>query len=186
MSAPEIDLYPTPTRKKLCRDIENGKVRWYWWASPWASNLADGGRKVTADVQLLQHHELVEILPLADPRDTYSLVRMTDTGRLWAGLVQPVYYEYRVEVDGECREFDRLRDVEAAAEALHNGGVDVRIEYRQVEPGVTDWVPLAWDDTLAGRLGYEPFPGCRELDHAAEGGEPKATSNASDLGGDAA
>lgn len=86
MTAPKIDLYPTPTRKKLARDIEAGKVRWYGWAKPWASNTAAGNRAVTADVQLLAHHGLAEILPLAEPADTYSLVRLTDTGRVWAGI----------------------------------------------------------------------------------------------------
>jgi hypothetical protein len=87
VSAPEKpDLYPTPARRKLARDIEAGKVRWYWWVSPWASNTADGGRKVSADVKLLAHHRLAEILSLADPRDTYSLVRLTDAGRVWAGI----------------------------------------------------------------------------------------------------
>lgn len=87
MSAPEIVLYPTPTRKKLCRDIDAGKVRWYRWIEKhWACNTAAGDRAVTADVRLLEHHGLAEILPLPDPRDSYSLVRLTDTGRVWAGI----------------------------------------------------------------------------------------------------
>ena len=163
MSAPEIDLKPTLVRQKLCRDIEAGKVRWYRWIDKhWACNTAAGDRAVTADVKLLEHHGIAEILPLPDPRDLYSLVRLTDTGRVWAGIVKPIYYEYRILVDGEYEQFLRLRDVEERAESLFNGGVQTRIEIRQIKPVVTDWAPLAWEDTRTGRLGYEPFPGYRD------------------------
>lgn len=77
---------------------------------------------------------------------------------------------YRIQVDGKYEEFLRLRDVEERAESLFNGGVQTRIESRHIEPTLTDWEPLAFEDTLPGRLGYEPFPGYGE---PAEAGEPR-------------
>jgi hypothetical protein len=66
----------------------------------------------------------------------------------------------------------RLRDVEAAAADLDEVGVSTRIEYRRIdEPNVTDWKPVAWENTLAGRLGYEPFPGYGIEVKAGESGD---------------
>jgi len=69
-------------------------------------------------------------------------------------------FAYRIEVDGEHREFAQLHDVEEAAVALDAAGTEVRIEYRRTdgeEPA--EWEPLNFRDTVYGRLGHEPFPG---------------------------
>ena len=80
-------------------------------------------------------------------------------------------YEYRIAVDGEYQHYLRLRDVEEAAENLHVIGVQVRIEHRLIdEPEVGEWAPLKWEDTVAGRLGYEKFPGYSDP-AAGESGE---------------
>lgn len=77
-----------------------------------------------------------------------------------------IRYEYRLTAAGALlgEQFLRLRDVEGAAEWLAEGGVQARIEHRHIEPDVTEWAPLAWEDTLAGRLGYERFPGYGGVD----------------------
>jgi len=77
-------------------------------------------------------------------------------------------YEYRILVAGEYQCFLRLRDVEEAAETLAAAGVQTRIEIRTIEPHLTDWEPPNFRDTVAGRLGYEPFPGYGK---AGESGE---------------
>ncbi len=69
-------------------------------------------------------------------------------------------YEYRIADGDDYQRFVSLRDAEDAAEKLDDAGVQARIEYRRVDqPRAGEWAPLAWDDTLPGRLGYQPFPG---------------------------
>lgn len=86
MSAPKVDLYPTPSRKKLAADIEAGKVRWYCWREPWACHVPTNA-KVTARVEEMERAGLVVVdRDPASRVDNYTLVRLTDAGREWAGI----------------------------------------------------------------------------------------------------
>jgi hypothetical protein len=81
-----------------------------------------------------------------------------------------VRFQYRIAVAGEYQQYTSLRLVEKAASDLDADGVQTRIEYRRVDqPQDDEWVPLAWEDTLAGRLGYPVFPGYGAA--SASGGE---------------
>lgn len=74
--------YPTPTRKQLVADIDDGLVRWYHFLTPEARHSATD-RKLTAEVNTLRNCEPPIAYVPPGPEGGYSVVGLTPEGRVW-------------------------------------------------------------------------------------------------------
>jgi hypothetical protein len=78
---PEADLYPTPARLALLRDVDDGKVADDADATPMLDLGADGFARVADAIWTMKRAGWVELPPGTDEPDEPGTWRLTDAGR---------------------------------------------------------------------------------------------------------
>lgn len=76
----DTDLYPTPARLALLRDVDNGKVRDNDDAAPMLDLGADGTARVADAVWAMKRAGWVELPPGTDEPAELCTWRLTDAG----------------------------------------------------------------------------------------------------------